>query len=63
MSKNEEAEKLPDVLTTAEVAKLLRVSRNSIKKLVEEGRLPKPFIAGERSRRWRKAAVLDAIGG
>lgn len=53
---------LPEILTTAEVAKLLRISRNSVMKLVEEGKIPQPVFVGARSRRWRKTSVLNAIG-
>ena len=49
-------------LTEAELAKLLRVDRSTISRLVSSGKLPfEPLILGERTRRYPVAQVHEVI--
>jgi excisionase family DNA binding protein len=49
---------LPDLLTVAEVADLLRVSKLTIKRWGKRGKLPAIRINARGDRRYRKEAVL-----
>jgi len=53
---------LPDLLTVAEVADLLRVSKLSIKRWGKRGKLPAIRINARGDRRYRKEAVLWLLG-
>ena len=53
---------LPDLLTVAEVADLLRVSKLTIKRWVKRGKLPAIRINARGDRRYRKEAVLWLLG-
>ena len=53
---------LPDLLTVAEVAGLLRVSKLTIKRWGKRGKLPAIRINARGDRRYRKEAVLWLLG-
>ena len=53
---------LPDFLTVAEVADLLRVSKLTIKRWGKRGKLPAIRINARGDRRYRKEAVLWLLG-
>ena len=53
---------LPDLLTVAEVADLLRVSKLTIKRWGKRGKLPAIRINARGDRRYRKEAVLWLFG-
>ena len=53
---------LPDLLTVAEVAELLRVSKLTIKRWGKRGKLPAIRINARGDRRYRKEAVLWLLG-
>ena len=53
---------LPDLLTVAEVADLLRVSKLTIKRWGKRGKLPAIRINARGDRRYRKEAVLWLLG-
>ena len=53
---------LPDILTVAEVADLLRVSKLTIKRWGKRGKLPAIRINARGDRRYRKEAVLWLLG-
>lgn len=55
-------ENLPDLLTVAEVADLLRVSKLTIKRWGKRGKLPAIRINARGDRRYRKEAVLWLLG-
>lgn len=59
LSSNDPPEQ-PVLLTTAEVARLLRVSVSTVRRLALTGRMPPPVRVG-RGVRWRRAAVLRAL--
>ena len=50
----------PAVLTIADMANLLATSERSIRRYVNEGRLPKPLRLGQQLR-WRKIEVMEWI--
>jgi excisionase family DNA binding protein len=50
-------DELPDIMTLAEVAKLLRTSKNTVYDEIHAGRLP-VIKMGEKVFRFSKAAVL-----
>lgn len=54
-------EDVPSLLTTAEVAALLRVHPNTVKNMLSKGTLPSILI-GKRKRRIKKADLLRFIG-
>lgn len=58
---DENWEDVPSLLTTAEVAALLRVHPNTVKNMLSKGTLPSILI-GERKRRIKKADLLRFIG-
>ncbi|MFA6603119.1 MAG: helix-turn-helix domain-containing protein [Candidatus Shapirobacteria bacterium] len=53
---------LPDLLTVAEVADLLRVSKLTVKRWGKRGKLPAIRINARGDRRYRKEAVLWLLG-
>ena len=53
---------LPDLLTVAEVADLLRVSKLTITRWGKRGKLPAIRINARGDRRYRKEAVLWLLG-
>jgi len=53
---------LPDLLTVGEVAKLLRVSKLTVKRWGKRGKLPAIRINSRGDRRYRKEAVLWLLG-
>lgn len=53
---------MPDLLTVAEVADLLRVSKLTIKRWGKRGKLPAIRINARGDRRYRKEAVLWLLG-
>lgn len=53
---------LPDLLTVAEVAELLRVSKLTVKRWGKRGKLPAIRINARGDRRYRKEAVLWLLG-
>jgi len=53
---------LPDLMTVAEVADLLRVSKLTIKRWGKRGKLPAIRINARGDRRYRKEAVLWLLG-
>lgn len=55
-------ENLPNLLTVAEVADLLRVSKLTIKRWGKRGKLPAIRINARGDRRYRKEAVLWLLG-
>jgi len=55
-------ENLPDLLTVAEVADLLRVSKLTVKRWGKRGKLPAIRINARGDRRYRKEAVLWLLG-
>ena len=55
-------ENLPDLLTVAAVADLLRVSKLTIKRWGKRGKLPAIRINARGDRRYRKEAVLWLLG-
>ena len=48
-------------LTANEFQKLLHVSPNTFKKLLNRGKLPPPLPLGMRIRRWSKSAVFNFL--
>lgn len=55
-------DELPDLLTITEVAKIFRVSTLTIKRWGKKGKLPPIRINSRGDRRYRKDAVLWALG-
>ena len=53
---------LPDLLTVAEVADLLRVSKLTIKRWGKRGKLPAIRINSRGDRRYKKESVLWLLG-
>ncbi|MFW9595888.1 MAG: helix-turn-helix transcriptional regulator [Macromonas sp.] len=51
----------PDILTPSEAAKLLRVSRRHLQKLVADGAIPAPLTISPRILRWKRDDLLAAL--
>lgn len=51
----------PDILTPSEAAKLLRVSRRHLQKLVAAGAIPTPTSISPRILRWKRDDLLAAL--
>lgn len=52
----------PLLLKKAEVASVLRVTERQVENLTRAGRIPAPiFVAGQRSPRWVREALLAAL--
>ncbi|MEI6537151.1 MAG: hypothetical protein WCN98_17550 [Verrucomicrobiaceae bacterium] len=41
--------------------KMLKISPNTFKKLLAEGRVPGPLPLGARNRRWSRSVVMDFL--
>ena len=52
-----DARQLPELLTVADIADLLRVSTRTIHRYRSEGRLCEPLLLGGRTPRWRRADI------
>jgi predicted DNA-binding transcriptional regulator AlpA len=48
-------------LKAAEFMRMLKISPNTFKKLLAEGRVPEPLPLGTRSRRWSRSAVMSFL--
>ena len=59
---NVSIDSLPDLMTVAEVADLLRVSKLTVKRWGKRGKLPAIRINARGDRRYRKEAVLWLLG-
>jgi predicted DNA-binding transcriptional regulator AlpA len=44
-----------------EFMKMLKISANTLKKLLAEGRVPMPLPLGSRNRRWSRAVVMGFL--
>lgn len=51
----------PAMLDKRDLAAFLRVSQRTIDRLVHEGRLPKPRLGGDRTHRWIRTEIEEAI--
>jgi predicted DNA-binding transcriptional regulator AlpA len=40
---------------------MLKISPNTFKKLLAEGRVPEPLPLGTRNRRWSRSVVMDFL--
>lgn len=60
MKKNREPDE-NQVMKADEFMGMLDVSPNTFKKLVAEGRVPRPLPLGTRSRRWSRSVVMDFL--
>ena len=58
---DENWEDVPSLLTMTETAELLRVHKNTVSKLINDGSLPFIFV-GRRDKRIKKADLLKFIG-
>ncbi len=56
-------ESLPDVLTSREAARALRMGVKELRQLVERGELPAARLGPRRVIRIAKAAVIDLLSG
>ncbi len=52
-----------EIVTIAEVAKMLRRSRASIRNDIRCGRMPQPILLGPRHRVWLRANILEYLRG
>lgn len=52
---------VPEILTPNEAAKLLRVSRRHLQKLVADGAIPAPLAISPRILRWKRDDLLAAL--
>jgi predicted DNA-binding transcriptional regulator AlpA len=48
-------------LKADEFMQMLKISPNTFKKLLSEGRVPKPLPLGTRSRRWSRSVVMSFL--
>ena len=48
-------------INAEEFRRMLKFSPNTFKKLLAEGRVPKPLPLGTRSRRWSRAVVMSFL--
>ena len=55
------AGELPELLTVADVAKLLQSSTRTIHRYRSKGTICKPIFLGNRTPRWRKSDIIDWI--
>ena len=46
-----------ELLTTADLAALLKISASQLRRRVTAGQVPKPFYPAPGSPRWRRAAI------
>ena len=56
-------DQLPDVLTSREAAKALRIGVKELRQLIEAGHLPAARLGPRRVIRVAKSAVLGVLGG
>lgn len=59
--KNEEQRENYQTLKANDFRKMLQISPNTFKKLLDEGRLPDPLPLGTRCRRWSMVAVINFL--
>lgn len=50
---------LPFTMIVAEIARELRVSAKSIRRMHEAGKLPRPVLVGTRSLRWVRQTIVE----
>lgn len=55
-----ESEENP-TLKADEFMRMLDISPNTFKKLLAEGKVPRPLPLGSRNRRWSRAVVMDFL--
>jgi predicted DNA-binding transcriptional regulator AlpA len=59
--KNDRVPKEEPTLKADEFMQMLKISPNTFKKLLSEGRVPKPLPLGTRSRRWSRSVVMSFL--
>lgn len=59
--KNDGQPENQQTLKANDFRKMLQISPNTFKKLLDEGRLPDPLPLGTRCRRWSKVAVINFL--
>lgn len=59
--KNDSAPKEDPTLKADEFMQMLKISPNTLKRLLAEGRVPEPLPLGTRSRRWSRSVVMSFL--
>ena len=49
----------PFTMTDAEIARELRLSAKTIRRMNDDGRLPQPVVVGARSLRWVRQTIVE----
>jgi predicted DNA-binding transcriptional regulator AlpA len=60
MKNNTEPEE-DQTLKAEEFMRMLKISPNTFKKLLSEGRVPEPLPLGTRNRRWSRSVVMNFL--
>jgi predicted DNA-binding transcriptional regulator AlpA len=59
--KNDSGSEEDQTIKAEEFMRMLKISPNTFKKLLVEGRLPEPLPLGTRNRRWSRSVVMDFL--
>ena len=59
--KNDSGSEEDQTIKAEDFMKMLKISPNTFKKLLVEGRVPAPLPLGTRNRRWSRSVVMDFL--
>ena len=59
--KNDAGSEKDQTIKADDFMKILKISPNTFKKLLAEGRVPGPLPLGARNRRWSRSVVVDFL--
>lgn len=59
--KNDAGSEADQTIKADDFMKMLKISPNTFKKLLAEGRVPGPLPLGARNRRWSRSVVVDFL--
>lgn len=59
--KNDAGSEEDQTIKADDFMKMLKISPNTFKKLLVEGRVPGPLPLGTRNRRWSRSVVMDFL--
>lgn len=52
---------MSDLMTVSQVANMLGVHELTVRRMVKDGRLPKPLVLTPRTHRWRREVIANAL--
>ena len=59
--KNDSGSEEDQTIKADDFMKMLKISQNTFKKLLVEGRVPGPLPLGARNRRWSRSVVMEFL--